>query len=90
MTIKEKAQKAQQDLLDAIFKIFKDKPDHLFGPADITKTAGLFKGLKDNKKHNLKGKQNDRIAQGLINELLNQDKLEKISSKYKLSKEQKF
>ncbi|MDE0118480.1 MAG: hypothetical protein OXM55_00540 [Bdellovibrionales bacterium] len=73
MTIKEKAQKAQTDLLDAILEIFKNKPDQPFGPAYITKEAGLFKGLKD-------GTQNDRISQGFINELLNQCKLKKKKS----------
>ena len=73
MTIKEKAQKAQADLLDAVLDIFKDKPDQSFGPAYITKEAGLSKGLKD-------GTQNDRISQGLINELLNQGKLKKKKS----------
>lgn len=74
MAIKEKA---QADLLNAVLEIFKDKPDQSFGPAHITKAAGLFKGLNN-------GQQNDRISQGLINELLNQGKLKKTDSGYKL------
>ena len=70
--VKEKAQKAQEDLLDTVFEIFKNNPNQSFGPASITKVAGLFKGLNN-------GTQNDRIAQGFINELLNRDKIKKVS-----------
>ena len=82
MSIKEKAQKAQKDLLFAILEIFKKNPEKLFGPADITREANLSKGLKEPIKHGFPktSKQNDRFSQGLINELLNQNKLERVKN----------
>ena len=63
-------------------KFLKRNPEQSFGPAKITKEAGLFKGLNN-------GQQNDRIAQGFINELLNQDKLKNTGSGYKLLQNRK-
>ena len=76
----KKAKKAQEELLDVVLAIFENRPRPVqpLGPARITKEAGLFKGLNN-------GQQNDRIAQGLINELLNRELLKKTDSGYKFN-----
>lgn len=81
----EKAKKAQEDLLFAVLEIFKKNPKKLFGPSDITREANLFKRLEDPVKHgfSIVSKNNDRLSQGIINELLNRDKLERVKGKVK-------
>ena len=70
MTIKEKARKAQGELLSVALEFFENNPEKS-GPSDVTRAMDLFKGLDPQKadKYGLKSPQNDRIAQGLINEL---------------------
>ena len=76
------AQKAQKDLLNAVLCVFRENKNRSFGPSDITREVGLFKGLKQRiqKKWNFTGRQNDRLAQALINELLNRDQIKRVRS----------
>ena len=80
--IKEKVKNSHNILLDAIYKIFYDNPEEVYGPADITKIAELFRGLnqKTQKQWHFTGQQNDRLAQALINELLNRGKIKRVKS----------
>ena len=79
MIDENRVKKAQEILLNVAFSIFKNNPKECFGPADITRELGLFRGLTENTAYKLgfSGTHNDRLAQALINELLNRDKIEK-------------
>lgn len=75
--LKEKAEKAQEDLLKVVLEVFKYKNNWVEkAPSYITDTLGLFKKLKKEGKHELTKGQTHRFAQGLINELLNRGQLE--------------
>ena len=80
--IKRKIQKAQKELLEAILEFFKKHKDLALGPSDITRELGLFKGLNKEtvKDYSFTGTHNDKIAQGFINELLNQKKIKRVKS----------
>ena len=68
--LKEMAERAQEDLLTLVLEIFKTEKDRVVGPAKITEALGLSKRLEVGE-----DQHNDRIAQGLINELRNRGKL---------------
>lgn len=62
--IKQKAQKAQKILLDAVFEFFKNNPDEFFGARKITNKLGLVEG------------HNCYFVHGLLDELKKRKKLE--------------
>ena len=80
--IREKAKIAQKELLNAVLDFFKKHKKVFLGPADITRELSLFKGLNQetSKKYGFTGTQNDRIAQGFINQLLRQDKIKRVKN----------
>ena len=68
MDNKEKIQKAQQVLLDAVLEHYKKNPDQCFTASKVSKALGLYEGLKNKSKY--------WIAQGLMFELENQGHLQ--------------
>ena len=75
--LKRKAQKAQEDLLDIVVEVFRNTEGWIEkAPSYITDEADLFKKLEAKGNHEMKKGQNHRLAQALINELLNRGKLE--------------
>ena len=71
------AQRAQEDLLEVVLKVFQSKNDWVEkGPSFITDRLNLFKKLRAEGKHEMKGQHAHVLAQGLINELLNRGELE--------------
>ena len=66
-----------ESVLKQVLDYFKAHQDHVLGPSDITKEVGLYRGLneKTRKRWGFTGSQNDRLAQGFINELLNREKI---------------
>ena len=81
--IKSKALVAQEDLLATVLCIFrKNKHMRPLGPSDITRELNLCRGLneKTQKQWDFTGQHNDKLAQGLINELLNRGKIKRVKS----------
>ncbi len=78
--IKRKAQKAQKELLESVLEFFKKYKDLPLGPSDVTRELDLFKGLNKEtvEAYSFTGTHNDKIAQGFINELLNQKKIKRV------------
>ena len=74
--LKKKAQEAQENLLNIIEEVFRDTEGWIKkAPSYITNEAGLFKKLYTKGNHEMKEGQNHRLAQALINELLNRRRL---------------
>ena len=79
-----KTNKSLELLLNQVLDYFKDRKDQVLGPSKITEGVGLYKGLnkKSRERWGLVGTQNDRLAQGLINELLNSGKIKRIKKSH--------
>ena len=65
--LKERAQTAQDELLDVVLEFFKQTPNECFTAGPITKALGLFKG---------NDKSNTWLAQSIMNELSNRKDFE--------------
>ena len=75
--LKERAKKAQEELLEIVLEVLKAKNDWFKkAPSYITNELDLFKQLNTKGRHEFGGTENHRFAQGLINELINRGELE--------------
>ena len=59
--LRDRAQKAQKELLDVVLEFYKQNPERCFTATKIRKALGLYRGIEE--------KSNDWIAQGFIFEL---------------------
>ena len=78
--MKTKKNESLELVLNQVLEFFRDHQNETLGPSKITKGVGLYRGLNKEsmEQWGLIMSQNDRLAQGFINELLNRGKIKRV------------